>query len=169
MCYKTQLSLVALLGIVTGLGMYTIHYAEGLSYFSTDPRACANCHIMQRQFDSWQKSGHHHVATCVGCHLPQSFPEKYIAKAENGYHHSRGFTFQDFHEPIIIKDKNAIILQDNCTRCHKDIVSSITHPVSNKSPLQSIKCVHCHSSVGHGPRAGLGGFYSADEIQGGHQ
>jgi hypothetical protein len=34
-------------GIFVGIGGYTFRYAEGLSYFSTDPAACANCHIMQ--------------------------------------------------------------------------------------------------------------------------
>jgi cytochrome c nitrite reductase small subunit len=75
-------------GIVLGLGVFTLRYAEGLSYFSTDPGACANCHIMQPQFDSWQKASHHGVATCVDCHLPSDFIAKYIAKAENGYYHS---------------------------------------------------------------------------------
>ncbi|MDA3875331.1 MAG: cytochrome c nitrite reductase small subunit [Kiritimatiellae bacterium] len=152
------------LGSVTGLGMYTFQYAEGLSYFSTDPNACANCHIMQPQLDSWQKSGHHHVATCVDCHLPHDFIAKYIAKAENGYHHSKGFTFQDFHEPILIKDKNADILQANCIYCHEDVVHALRP--GEKKPQQAMKCVHCHATVGHGPRAGLGGAYSLRELEG---
>ena len=87
----------ALAGVLLGVGAYTFHFAEGFSYLSSDPAACANCHIMQSQFESWQKSSHHAVAKCVDCHLPHDFIGKYIAKAENGYHHSRGFTFQDFH------------------------------------------------------------------------
>ena len=35
-----------LLGVAGGLGFYAFDYGEGLSYFSEDPRACANCHIM---------------------------------------------------------------------------------------------------------------------------
>ncbi|MEE3041917.1 MAG: NapC/NirT family cytochrome c [Candidatus Latescibacterota bacterium] len=70
---------------MAGLGIFTLQYAEGLSYFSTDPRACTNCDIMQPQFDSWQKASHHGVASCVDCHLPQSFVAKYMGKAENGY------------------------------------------------------------------------------------
>lgn len=97
------LIMAAAIGIVFGLGAYTFDYAEGTSYFSTDPKACANCHIMQEQYDSWSKSSHHATAGCVDCHLPTTFVAKYIAKAENGYWHSKGFTFQDFHEPIMIK------------------------------------------------------------------
>ena len=141
-------------GILTGLGGYTLFYAEGLSYLSTDPRACANCHIMQPQLDSWQKSSHKNVAVCASCHLPQEFVAKYWAKAENGYHHSMGFTFQNFQEPIMIKAKNAQILQDNCLSCHGDLVNEMVMGAT-KDP-NAVRCVHCHADVGHGPPAGLG-------------
>lgn len=145
----------AALGILFGLGGYTMQYAEGLSYFSTDPQACTNCHIMQPQFDSWQKASHHGFATCVDCHLPNAFVAKYIAKAENGYYHSKGFTFQDFHEPITIKESNAEILQENCLACHEPMVEGILASGSHLS--EGVPCVHCHATVGHGVKAGLGG------------
>jgi cytochrome c nitrite reductase small subunit len=143
-----------LLGALTGLGAFTFHYGEGFSYFSTDPAACVNCHIMEPQYDSWTKSSHHAVAKCVDCHLPHDFVPKYIAKADNGYRHSWAFTFQDFHEPIQITPRNARILQNNCVACHGDFV----HPlVSGATTAEdAVKCVHCHADVGHGPRAGLG-------------
>ncbi len=96
------------LGALLGTGAYTFKYAEGFSYLSADPRACVNCHIMNPQYDSWQQAGHHTVATCVDSHLPHAFIPKYIAKAENGYHHSVAFTFQNFHEPIMIKNNNKV-------------------------------------------------------------
>lgn len=139
------LLMAASIGLVFGLGAYTFDYAEGTSYFSTDPKACANCHIMQEQFDSWQKSSHHATARCVDCHLPKDFIGKYIAKAENGYWHSKGFTFQDFHEPIQIKPKNVQILHENCVRCHGDFV----HAVLESSPAESLRCTRCHMDVGH--------------------
>jgi cytochrome c nitrite reductase small subunit len=148
------------LGILAGLGVFTLHYAEGLSYFSTDPKACANCHIMQPQFDSWQKASHHGVAACVDCHLPHTFVAKYLAKAENGYYHSKGFTFQDFPEPIMIKAKNADILQKNCLSCHGDLTQEMVHGAT-KNP-DAVRCVHCHATVGHGDRAGLGGPLNFD-------
>lgn len=143
------------LGLLFGLGGYTFRYAEGLSYFSTDPKACANCHIMLPQYDSWQKSSHHAVAGCVECHLPHGLVAKYLAKAENGYHHSKGFTLQDFHEPILIKEKNSRILEANCIHCHEDLVHDLV-PAA-RSGDEPNRCVHCHSGVGHGDRAGIGG------------
>ena len=152
---RLWLLIAASLGAFIGLGLYTFRVAEGLSYFSTDPKACANCHIMLPQYDSWQKSSHHAVARCVDCHLPHELIPKYIAKAENGYHHSKGFTLQDFHEPILIKEKNSRILQENCIRCHDPLVHELlTGAHAGEEPR---RCVHCHSSVGHGETAGLGG------------
>jgi cytochrome c nitrite reductase small subunit len=145
---RTSLALGALLGVAVGIGVFTFSYAEGLSYFSTDPKACANCHIMNEQYASWSKGPHHISATCVECHLPHAFVGKYVAKAENGYHHSKAFTLGDFHEPIMIKARNAAILQGNCLRCHRELVHDV---VSGSKTDSDVACVHCHRSVGHGP------------------
>jgi cytochrome c nitrite reductase small subunit len=142
------LTMAVLLGVGTGLGGFTFHYAEGLSYFSTDPAACANCHIMNDQLHSWSKAGHHHVAGCVDCHLPPAGIAKYMAKAANGYHHSRAFTLQDFHEPIQITPGNADILQENCLRCHGDLVHDLV--AGSRTEDTDVRCVHCHRRVGHG-------------------
>lgn len=147
----------ALIGAAAGLGGFTFRYAEGLSYFSTDPKACANCHVMNDQYASWAKGPHHANATCSQCHLPHDFVGKYIAKAENGYHHSKGFTLEDFHEPIMIKPKNAAILQNTCLQCHGEFVHDIVtsgrrpaHPQAPEADRGQIRCVHCHRSTGHG-------------------
>ena len=146
------LTLAVLVGAVAGLGFYTFGYGEGLSYFSTDPTACKNCHIMNDQFDSWTKAGHHQAAGCVDCHLPAHGIPKYIAKAENGFWHSKGFTFNDFHEPIMIARRNPKILQDNCLRCHGDFVHDMV--AGSTTAEDAVTCVHCHRGVGHGARHG---------------
>ena len=146
--------LAAMLGLLAGIGGFTFLYAEGLSYMSDDPKVCVNCHIMQPQFDSWQKASHHTVATCVDCHLPHGFFGKYYSKAENGYHHSVAFTFQNFHEPIMIKAKSGRILQDNCLYCHGGLVHEQIVRAAKES--DEVRCVHCHRSVGHGATTGLG-------------
>ena len=53
---RIWLVVAALLGVAMGIGGYTFSYAEGLSYMSTDPAACVNCHIMQSQYEAWQKA-----------------------------------------------------------------------------------------------------------------
>lgn len=136
-------------GLLLGLGVHTFGYAGGLSYFSTDPRACANCHIMNPEYDSWVKGSHHIVARCVDCHLPHALVPKLLAKAENGWHHSRGFTLQDFAEPIQIKPKNSRILQEACLGCHGELVHDLVG--GSTTDADAVRCVHCHRSVGHGP------------------
>src|SRR5512147_244022 len=89
-----SLVLAVLAGLLAGTGSFTFRYAEGLSYLSNDPKACANCHVMNDQFDSWRKGPHHATAVCNDCHVPPQFPWKYVAKARNGYHHSMGITLQ---------------------------------------------------------------------------
>ena len=156
MIIKKRIILLSVaVGALIGLGSFTFYYGEGLSYLSTDPKACINCHIMQPQYDSWLKASHQSVANCVQCHLPQDFPNKYISKAENGYNHSRAFTFQDFHEPIMINEKNSITLQNNCIKCHGGMTDNLLHGDTGGS--DSVKCVKCHQTVGHGEPVGLGG------------
>ena len=77
---------------------------------------------------------------------------KYFAKALNGYHHSKGFTLQDFHEPILIKPRNAEILQDNCLRCHGDFVHDALVGPRRAVHEDDGRCVHCHRGAGHGAR-----------------
>lgn len=154
------------LSALVGIGGYTFSYAEGLSYFKTDPRACVNCHIMQPQYDSWQKSSHHTVAVCVDCHLPQAFLPKYIAKAENGWRHGKMFTTGEFEQPITVKTRGLEILQENCTRCHDALTRGLLgvgDPAEAAHGKQGPPCIHCHFSVAHGQRAGLGGPLRPEE------
>jgi cytochrome c nitrite reductase small subunit len=153
-----QATIIAvLLGIPLGLGLFTFKYAEGFSYMSSDPKVCDNCHIMNDEFDSWAKSGHHHVAVCNDCHLPHSPVPKLIAKSRNGWNHSKAFTLQDFHEPIMIGPRNAAILQENCVRCHGDFVHDIT-VMQVGGTGEEVSCVHCHKNVGHAPTRSTGGM-----------
>jgi cytochrome c nitrite reductase small subunit len=152
------------LGLFAGVGLFTFRYAEGLSYFSADPKACVNCHIMGPSYDAWAKSSHHAVAGCVDCHLPHGLVAKYLAKGDNGYRHSKGFTFQDFPEPIRVTERNSRILQDNCLRCH----AAMVHGLSSSDPTTRapLRCVHCHAGVGHGEKTGMGRF-EANDLSGG--
>jgi len=146
-----SLLLAISIGVMAGIGIFTWTYAEGGSYFSNDPKACANCHIMREYLDSWQKSSHHSRATCNACHTPHTFVKKYAAKAENGMRHSWKFTFQSFKEPLHITPGNLENLQNNCVDCHKGLVSEIAGRTQHGISAEQT-CVHCHADVGHGAR-----------------
>ena len=157
------LVLALALGALAGVGSYTFSYAKGLSYLSHDPRACVNCHIMQGQYDSWQKSGHHHVAVCIDCHLPHDFFRKWVVKSENGWRHSKLFTTGKFEQPITIKSGGRAVLQENCVHCHAGLTADMRSVSRHAGDLE---CTHCHADAGHVPRAGLGGPMTEAERRG---
>jgi cytochrome c nitrite reductase small subunit len=136
------------LGLAAGISLYTFWYAKGYSYLSNDPGSCANCHIMEEQYSGWLKSSHRSVATCNDCHTPQNFANKYFTKAWNGFWHSYYFTANNFHEPIMITERNRQIAEQSCRHCHQPVVDAI---VSGKDTLHpsDMSCIRCHSSVGH--------------------
>ncbi|GMW00823.1 MAG: hypothetical protein AMXMBFR84_19600 [Candidatus Hydrogenedentota bacterium] len=134
-------------GSASGVGAYTFVYAKGASYMTDDPRACANCHVMEDQYSAWLKSGHRHVAVCNDCHTPKPLLSKYTVKALNGWHHSKAFTTGNFHEPIQITGRNLRVTEEACRRCHEDVVHSID--LNHDDPSQAMSCVRCHSTVGH--------------------
>jgi cytochrome c nitrite reductase small subunit len=143
------LATAASLGGLAGVGVFTFGYGGGVTYFSNNPAACANCHIMQGHYDAWQASSHKHVATCNDCHLSHHPVGKWITKADNGFFHSLAFTTGDFHEPIQIKPRNRRVTQNACLHCHSEFVHSML-PLQRGGDM--LNCVHCHQDVGHSQR-----------------
>ena len=141
-----RLVLVVAVGGAIGIVGYTFVYAKGYSYLSNDPAACANCHIMNEQYDGWTRSSHHAVATCNDCHTPPDFIGKYTTKASNGFWHSFYFTTGTFPEPIRIRERNAMVTEKACRKCHSDMVDAIE---GSHIGDPEISCVRCHRSVGH--------------------
>jgi cytochrome c nitrite reductase small subunit len=148
---RTWLALLlgALLGVAVGVGAYTFGYARGASYFTNDPAACANCHVMNEQYDGWRKSSHHAVAVCNDCHTPPGFLPKYFTKASNGFWHSFYFTTGDFPDPIRIRPRNREVTEAACRKCHQDIVEAIDVAHGAAHGQERAECLRCHNSVGH--------------------
>lgn len=139
-----------LVGSAAGVGAYTFYYAQGASYLSNDPQACVNCHIMQEQFDAWEKSSHKHVAVCNDCHAPHdSLAGKLYCKGRNGFFHSLAFTTGIHPDPIQITDYNRRITEAACRSCHSDIVDMIDSHALSTSSGDRLDCLRCHSNVGH--------------------
>lgn len=144
-----SVAVAVVLGILGGLGTFTFAYGDGAAYLTNDPATCANCHVMQAQYDSWSHSSHRRVAACNDCHLPHHVAGKWITKADNGFFHSLAFTTDDFHEPIRIKPRNRRVTQGACLHCHSDHVNNML-PVEPGGDM--LLCVHCHGDVGHSRR-----------------
>lgn len=141
--------LAILLSGLVGLGVFTFGYANGWAYFGEDPETCRQCHSMQKQFNAWEKGSHHKVATCQECHSPQdNLPKWMLEEADNGFWHSVKFTTGAYPENIKIREMNRHTVQENCLRCHSDLVSNIEGTRVGAHNGQ-IDCLHCHAEVGH--------------------
>lgn len=136
------------LGCAAGLGFFTFGYAGGASYLTNDPAACANCHVMQSNFDDWRHSSHRSVAACNDCHTPPGLIPKYVVKAKNGFWHSFYFTTGTFHEPIRITPGNREVTEKACRECHAAVVAAID-PKPHPGADNATSCIRCHSTVGH--------------------
>ncbi len=143
------ITLILILGMLCGLGVFTFGYGEGWSYLSPDPKACVNCHVMQDHYDSWLKSSHKDVAVCNDCHLPHDFIGKWMTKADNGTFHSIAFTTGGFPDPIRIKPRNRRVTQGACLHCHQEFVN---HMLPANQGDDMLNCIHCHTDVGHALR-----------------
>lgn len=141
------LAFACLGGFTVGLSGYTFIYGQGYSYLSDDPKACMNCHIMRDQYQSWNQSSHHNVATCNSCHTPENKVSKYLNKMDNGFMHSLKFTLGTYADPIRIREHNFNIAMNACLSCHGDLIDSTLHPAVNGEERQS--CMQCHRAVGH--------------------
>ncbi|HEU4699203.1 MAG TPA: cytochrome c nitrite reductase small subunit [Gemmatimonadales bacterium] len=169
---RIAIVVVVLIGLAFGIGAYTFIYAKGASYLTTDPAACANCHVMQEHFDAWQKSSHRNVATCSDCHMPHDLVGKYTEKATNGFLHSLAFTTGRFPDPIQIRPVNRAVTEAQCRHCHATITEAIewgtvgadrheagpaAHRAAGARPQvhdgiiegDRLSCIRCHTYVGH--------------------
>jgi cytochrome c nitrite reductase small subunit len=141
--------MTTMLGVLAGLGVFTFSYGKGWSYLSNSPTTCANCHVMQGHYDSWQNSTHRHVAVCNDCHLPHNHLGALLTEADNGFNHSLAFTLENFHDPIQIKPRNRRVTQSACISCHAETVHQM---LPADSTGEMLFCVHCHRGVGHALR-----------------
>lgn len=138
--------LSGLVGTAAGIGAFAFVYAKGASYMTNDPKACANCHIMQEQYDGWTRSSHHAVAVCNDCHAPHNLAGKLWVKAKNGFNHSLAFTTGYFHEPIQATPANIRVTEESCRHCHQPIVDAIDPAHAG---IEQMSCIRCHRNVGH--------------------
>jgi cytochrome c nitrite reductase small subunit len=108
---------------------------------------CASCHVMQEQYLSLMKGGLHNSLKCVDCHLPNdSKVSFYFWKAVDGSRDIIAFHTGAVPEPIKASAHAKKTIQQNCLRCHGEMVSRIT--VSDRV------CWDCHKRISH-KQAGL--------------
>lgn len=139
--------------IAVGLFVYTLNASKALSYLSSDPKACINCHTMNSAYATWSTSSHKNTAKCIDCHLPVGdVVKKYTAKAIDGWNHSVAMTLKTYEHNIDISEDGANRVQANCVRCHSNLTSTMAaNADKNHSGENSErKCWECHKYTPHG-------------------
>jgi len=149
-----QLPVAILLGILAGIGILIIRASNAHSYLSDDPKTCINCHVMYSQYASWTHSSHREVAVCNDCHVPHdNVFRKYMFKAMDGMRHATIFTARAEPQVIQIKQAGANVVQENCIRCHYELismVSAIQVTADNHDEGAGARCWDCHRETPHG-------------------
>ncbi len=149
-----RVTVVILLGIFSGIFLLVVHISKATSYLSDKPETCINCHVMYPHYASWAKSSHGQVTTCVDCHIPQdNFFRKYYVKGTDGMAHTTYFTFRWEPQVIQIKSRGVGVVQENCIRCHLDLVDMVQLvEVTGKTAAMGDGklCWECHRETPHG-------------------
>lgn len=130
--------------------------SKATSYFSDDPKACINCHVMNTHYATWQKSSHAGVAVCLDCHgKTGNLVERLAAKAMDGYHHGSAFTFNSYPEIIRISEGGKRRVQENCMSCHAAALSQTFLAPENNGEQPGRLCWECHREIPHGTVKGF--------------
>lgn len=149
-----KLPVLFTVGILTGLFFFLLHISMATSYLSDKPETCINCHVMYPHYASWAKGSHGHVASCSDCHVPQdNIFRKYKTKASDGLWHATVFTMRWEPQVIQIRSNGINVVQENCIRCHHDLVN-MTQLVevtgTSAASGEGKVCWDCHRETPHG-------------------
>lgn len=139
-----RIALPALVGLVTGLGVWVAIISEAHSYLGEAPETCVNCHVMRSAYASWFHSSHREAATCNDCHVPHESPlEHWLFKAQDGLRHAAIFTLGWEPEVIHLSERAKPVVENNCRRCHGQVLHEVS--LSSFDP-QAAGCWDCHPS-----------------------
>ncbi len=151
---KWQLPVAIASGALFGALLMIFQISNAASYLSDESETCINCHIMRPEYLTWQHSSHKTVTKCNDCHVPQNnIIRKYYFKATDGMRHSTIFALRNEPQVIRIGEPGKAVVQENCIRCHIDLVSSVSISAVNGMNYKSGEgklCWGCHVEVPHG-------------------
>lgn len=142
--------IIAIAAAVIALTFF-VFVTDAPAYGGSAPETCANCHVMDSQYENWYHAPHEKWTECVDCHLPhQNIVAYYLEKGRQGAKDVYAFTTGNIPVAIRASEQTKGIIQENCIRCHEQKVESIMMG-SDEQPFDRY-CWECHRNVSHGPR-----------------
>ncbi len=148
---RWKIPAILILGIFTGLFLYSFYISKAWSYLSDSPKTCLNCHVMTPQYATWFHSSHREVTNCNDCHVPQdNFFRHWSFKAKDGLRHATIFTLHSEPQVIHIKTAGIQVVQANCVRCHNKLFEPQKKIAGEFQHAEERLCWECHRETPHG-------------------
>ncbi len=171
MTYGQKVCLVALCGVIVGLGVLFLYLLRMHTYIvGDDPAACVNCHIMSPYYATWSHSSHGRDATCNDCHVPNgNLAAHYAFKGMDGMKHVAYFVTRSERQAIQAEDMSAEVIMDNCIRCHKQLnqefvkTGRIDYMQAKRDEGKA--CWDCHRNVPHQGKNSLSSTPNAEFME----
>lgn len=127
--------------LFAGGGAFLGFGPPGLYARSSTPEFCAQCHVMESEYENWFHNAGHRRLKCVDCHLPNDTMARHLVlKGMTGMWDSFVFYSGRVPETIRISRNGADLVKENCTRCHEQMVSLIN---------EDRDCWQCHRRLAH--------------------
>ena len=138
---RAGLVIFIVLAVAGALGIFLAFGPPGIYAKTETPEFCGSCHVLEPQYETWFHSGAHARITCVDCHLPNdTFARHLTWKTIDGFKDWLAFHTGRVSDPIKISDRGAGFVQENCLRCHGEVVARIS---------TDRNCWACHRRLGH--------------------
>jgi cytochrome c nitrite reductase small subunit len=151
---KWKLSVLLVSAVFVGLFLFSFYISNAPSYLGDNPQTCVNCHIMAPQYATWYHSSHRGITNCNDCHVPHNNDlNKYFFKAKDGIRHATIFTLRREPQVIFIKEPGREVVQKNCIRCHKELLTDsrlLAYNIRTNEFRMGRKCWECHRETPHG-------------------
>lgn len=143
-------SLLAGLLVVSVVGLAGILSTKvpPLSKKLDGPQFCGTCHIMEPWTNTYIHSSHKEESTCGDCHIPHNFVSGAFYKAYTGTRDGLYMITNRIPENIHISGHGAKVVNDNCFRCHKDVMATVGYPMADRNK----NCFDCHRNLPHNRR-----------------
>lgn len=141
--------------ILTGFAALLVLLA-GASVYSTKPRFCNTCHIMEPYYQAWQTSSHKSVS-CVDCHYPPGNPREILWHKFQALSQVTKYVTRTYSSKPFAEIDDASCLREGChaTRLLQgkvvDAKTGVTfdhtpHLTQSRLGLQ-LRCTSCHSQI----------------------
>ena len=131
--------------ILAALGFCSLLLVKVPALGLAEAKFCGKCHAMDYQVSTYSHSSHALEANCGDCHAPHGLVTGSLYAAYTGSRDIFRVVTNTTPDEIRATDLSKEIIQDNCLRCHGDIMGDIGDTRENGG----VHCFHCHQNIVH--------------------